>query len=77
MQFVIVFTFVLPLWYADDARTEQAIYTSAPFYNGNDHADCLARGRDVISGVYAMAKYLKFENAEARITCSTSTKIAI
>ena len=78
MQFVIVFTFVLPLWYAsDEVRKEQATYTSAPFHNGNDHQDCHAKAQDVISDVFAMAKRLKFENVEASITCSRSTKIAI
>ena len=77
MQFVIVFTFILPLWYADEPRTERATYTSEPFHNGNDHRDCHAKANDVVSDVYAMAKHLKFENVEASITCSTSTKIAI
>ena len=77
MQFVIVFTFVLPLWYAEEPRTEQATFTSPPFHNGNDHQDCHAKAQNVISDVFAMAKRLKFENVEASITCSRSTKIAI
>ena len=77
MQFVIVFTFILPLWYAEEPRTEQATYTSAPFHNGNDHQDCHAKAQDVIGDVYAMARHLKFENVKASITCSRSDKIAI